>query len=169
MLRFENDIFLWALVLIPVFIIVYILVLRWRKRSMEKFAENPLMESLMSNNSTAKKKTKFILFLSAFLFLILGIANPQIGTKLEEVKREGIDIMVALDVSNSMNAEDLTPSRLQSAKRSIQKLLENLHGDRIGLIVFAGNAYVQLPITTDYAAAKLFLNTVSTDIVPTQG
>ena len=99
----------------------------------------------------------------------IGIANPQIGTKLEEVKREGIDLMIALDVSNSMKAEDLSPNRLERAKRALLQLVEDLHSDRIGIIVFAGQAYTQLPITTDYAAAKLFLNMVDTDVVPTQG
>lgn len=136
---------------------------------MQRFAETALMDKILTNNSVAKKRTKFILFLFAFLFMILGIANPQIGSKLEEVKREGIDIMIALDVSNSMKAEDLTPNRLQVAKRSIQQLLERLKGDRIGLIVFAGKSFVQLPITTDYAAARLFLNVIDTDIVPIQG
>ena len=101
--------------------------------------------------------------------LVIGIANPQIGTKLEEVKREGIDLIVAIDVSNSMKAEDLSPNRLERAKRAMLQMVEELKSDRLGLIVFAGQAYTQLPITTDYSAAKLFLNTIDTDIVPTQG
>lgn len=105
----------------------------------------------------------------AFISLVIGIANPQVGTKLEEGKRSGSDIMILLDVSNSMLAGDLNPNRLENAKRAISQLIDHLHSDRIGIIIFAGEAYVQLPITTDYAAAKLFLNNISTDIVPTQG
>ena len=101
--------------------------------------------------------------------MIIGISNPQIGTKMEEVKREGVDLMIALDLSNSMLAEDIKPNRLERARQAISRLIDKLEGDRIGLIVFAGDAYVQLPITTDYSAAKLFLSTVNTNIVPTQG
>ena len=119
--------------------------------------------------SEFKLRFKFILFAIAISSLILGIANPQIGSKMEEVKREGVDLMIAIDLSNSMLAEDLQPNRLMRAKQSISKLIDRLDGDRIGLIVFAGDAYVQLPITTDYSAAKLFLSTINTSIVPTQG
>jgi Ca-activated chloride channel family protein len=119
--------------------------------------------------SELKLRTKFILFSIAITALIIGIANPQIGSKMEEVKREGVDLMIAIDLSNSMLAEDLQPNRLMRAKQSISKLIDRLDGDRIGLIVFAGDAFVQLPITTDYSAAKLFLSTINTSIVPTQG
>jgi Ca-activated chloride channel family protein len=105
----------------------------------------------------------------AMVSLLIGLANLQFGTKLEEVKREGIDLMICLDVSNSMLAEDLSPNRLERSKRAIYQLIEKLHNDRLGIIVFAGQAYVQLPITTDYSSAKLFLETIGTDIVPTQG
>ena len=105
----------------------------------------------------------------AFCSLVVGIANPQIGSKLQEVKREGVDIMIALDLSNSMKAEDLVPNRLERSKMAIQQFIDQLKSDRIGIIVFGGQAYVQLPITTDYAAAKLFLSTIDTDIIPTQG
>ena len=123
----------------------------------------------MPDFSKGKQRLKFILFTIAYFFLVIGIANPQIGSKLEEVKREGIDLMIAIDVSNSMKAEDISPNRLERTKRSIEKLIENLHNDRIGLIIFAGQAFVQLPITSDYAAAKLFTSTVSSDIIPVQG
>jgi Ca-activated chloride channel family protein len=104
-----------------------------------------------------------------YALLIIGIANPQTGSKLVEGERKGIDIMIALDVSNSMLAEDIQPNRLERAKQAISKLIDKLGNDRIGIIVFAGNAYMQLPITTDYAAAKMFLSTITTRIVPTQG
>ena len=119
--------------------------------------------------SEFKHRFKFILFAIAIGSLIIGITNPQIGSKMEEVKREGVDLMIAIDLSNSMLAEDLQPNRLMRAKQSISKLIDRLDGDRIGLIVFAGDAYVQLPITTDYSAAKLFLSTINSSIVPTQG
>ncbi len=169
MYRIEHDWALWLLALIPLMLIAWWAVIRWRKKARERFAEHRLMQQLIPRYSESRYRWKFIFFLMAFLFLILGIANPQIGTKLEEVKREGIDLMIALDVSNSMKAEDLSPNRLERAKRAMLQLLEELHSDRIGIIVFAGQAYTQLPITTDYAAAKLFLNMVDTDVVPTQG
>jgi len=109
------------------------------------------------------------LFITAYTLLIIGAADPQVGSKMEEVKRKGADLMILLDVSNSMLSQDLAPNRLENAKRAIAQLIDNMHDDRIGLIVFAGQAYVQLPITTDYSAAKLFLNTINTNMVPTQG
>ena len=123
----------------------------------------------MPNVSKSLPIVKFIFYALAMTSLLLGLANLQLGTKVEEVKREGVDLMIALDVSNSMLAEDLSPNRLERAKRAIYQLIENLHNDRLGIIVFAGQSYVQLPITTDYSSAKLFLETIGTDIVPTQG
>jgi Ca-activated chloride channel family protein len=124
---------------------------------------------LMPMASFRKLRLKFFLFCLSIIFIIIGLANPQIGSKMEEVKREGVDLMIAIDLSNSMLAEDLQPNRLMRAKQSISRLIDRLDGDRIGLVVFAGDAYVQLPITTDYSAAKLFLSTINTNIVPTQG
>ncbi|MBL4669021.1 MAG: VWA domain-containing protein, partial [Flavobacteriales bacterium] len=123
----------------------------------------------MPNVSKSLPIVKFVLYTLAMISLLIGLANLQFGTKLEEVKREGIDLMICLDVSNSMLAEDLSPNRLERSKRAIYQLIEKLHNDRLGIIVFAGQAYVQLPITTDYSSAKLFLETIGTDIVPTQG
>lgn len=169
MYRIENDWALWMLMILPIMLLAWWAVMRWRKKARERFAESRLLQQLMPRYSEVRFRWKFIFFLLGFLFLVLGIANPQIGTKLEEVKREGIDLIIALDVSNSMMAEDLSPNRLERAKRAMLQLLEELHSDRLGIIVFAGQAYTQLPITTDYAAAKLFLNMVDTDVVPTQG
>ncbi len=112
---------------------------------------------------------KFILFIVAYAFLIIGAADPQIGSKIEEEKKKGADLMILLDVSNSMLSPDIPPNRLENAKQAIAQLIDNLHNDRIGIIVFAGEAYVQLPVTTDYSAAKLFLGTINTNMVPTQG
>jgi len=112
---------------------------------------------------------KFLLILLAVTFIIIGIADPQIGSKLENIKREGIDLYLVLDVSTSMLAEDIKPNRLERSKLAISTLIDKLQGDRVGIIIFAGNAYKQLPLTTDYSAAKLFLSAVDTKIVPTQG
>ena len=169
MLRYENSEWLFLLVLIPIIILGFILSARWRKKAIGVFGQLKLVYKLMPMASEFKLRFKFILFAIAISSLILGIANPQIGSKMEEVKREGVDLMIAIDLSNSMLAEDLQPNRLMRAKQSISKLIDRLDGDRIGLIVFAGDAYVQLPITTDYSAAKLFLSTINTSIVPTQG
>ncbi len=142
---------------------------RWRKKALESYGDIAIIQQLFPDVSKAKRIWKFILFLFAFSLVIIGIVNPQSGTKLEEVKRKGADIMICLDVSNSMKAEDLQPNRLEKAKQSISKLVDKLEGDRIGIIVFGGEAYVQLPITTDYAASKLFLESINTDMIPTQG
>lgn len=169
MFRFEHNSMLWGLALIPILFLLFYLVKRWRKKARESFADSHLMLKLMPQYSNFRYRLKFSLFLIAYTLLIIGIANPQIGTKVEEVKREGIDLIVALDVSNSMKAEDLSPNRLERAKRGLLQMVEDLKSDRLGIIVFAGQAYTQLPITTDYAAAKLFLGTIDTDLVPTQG
>jgi Ca-activated chloride channel family protein len=123
----------------------------------------------MPEYSNAKLLLKFILLLIAFVFLVFAIAGPQTGSRLEQVKRKGIDLMIALDVSNSMLAEDIRPNRLERSRQAISRLIDNLEGDRIGIVVFAGKAYMQLPITTDYGAAKMFLSTINTNIIPTQG
>jgi Ca-activated chloride channel family protein len=150
-------------------VIVFLIIQNWKKRKLKQFGNEEIIKRLMPNVSKSQPIVKFILFSFAMLSLLVGMANLQFGTKLEEVKREGVDLMLALDVSNSMLAEDLSPNRLERAKRAIYQLIEQLHNDRLGIIVFAGDAYVQLPITTDYSSAKLFLETIGTDIVPTQG
>lgn len=169
MLRFEHIEFLWALMLVPLLIFLFFRASRWKKKALASFGERKVFRQVMPEVSSSKPRIKFGLFLCAYIILIIGLANPQIGTKMEEVKRKGADLMILLDVSNSMLAQDLAPNRLENAKRAISQLIDNLHDDRIGIIVFAGQAYVQLPVTTDYSAAKLFLNTINTSMVPTQG
>ncbi len=170
MYRFENDIFLWAILgIIPLILIVFLFIQNWRKRKLRQFGNEEIVKRLMPNVSKTLPIIKFTLYALAMVSLLIGLANLQFGTKVEEVKREGIDLMIALDVSNSMLAEDLSPNRLERSKRAIFQLIQKLHNDRLGIIVFAGDAYVQLPITTDYSSAKLFLETIGTDIVPTQG
>jgi Ca-activated chloride channel family protein len=169
MTRFENITYLYALLgLIPL-TGIFIFYHYWRKRTYQKLGELQLIEQLAPENSKRKHIIKFILIFFAFIFLVIGIANPQIGTKYEKVKRSGVDVMIALDVSKSMLAEDIKPDRLERSKQFISRLIDKLQNDRIGLIVFAGNAYLQMPITIDYSAAKLFLNNINTEMVPTQG
>lgn len=169
MYKFENHIFFYAFTLMPIFIGIYIWYQYKAKKNYKKLGELNLIQQLIPEVSFAKKHTKFILFLLAFSFLILGLCNFQTGSKLQEVKREGSDIMICLDVSNSMLAQDLSPNRLDRAKMAIENMIDKLQGDRLGIIVFAGEAYVQLPITTDYSSAKLFLESINTKIVPVQG
>ena len=169
MLRYENIEMLYLLALIPILIMIFMVSLNWRKKALNKLGDYKLVLRLIPMASRFKYRLKFILLIISLTALIIGLANPQIGSKMEEVNRKGIDLMIAIDLSNSMLAEDLQPNRLLRAKQSISKLIDRLEGDRIGLVVFAGDAYVQLPITTDYSAAKLFLSTINTEIVPTQG
>ncbi|MEO5571392.1 MAG: VWA domain-containing protein [Bacteroidia bacterium] len=169
MFRLVHKEFLLLYALIPVLVILFFLMMRWKKKALSRFGEISLVTNLFPDASVSKPYVRFTLFILAAALFIFGLCGPQIGTKLEEVKRKGVDIVIALDVSNSMNAEDIRPSRLERAKQAIYHLVDKMEGDRIGLIIFAGQAYVQLPITTDYGAAKLFLQTVNSDIVPTQG
>jgi len=136
---------------------------------LQHFADKELHETLLPTDSNLKRWLKFVVVLFAFVCLILAAANPQVGTKLQEVKQTGIDVFILLDVSNSMMAEDIKPSRLEKAKNQISNLINKLRGDRIGLIIFAGQAYVQIPLTTDYSAANLFLSAVDINSVPSQG
>ena len=169
MYRLDNIEYLYGLALIPILILIYVLNRLWRGKALKKLGDMEIISQMMPMVSNQKPLFRFILFLVSVIFLIFGLVNPQIGSKLEEIKREGSDIIICLDVSNSMKAEDFKPNRLSKAKQSIEKLIDKLYNDRIGIIVFAGEAYVQLPITTDYAAAKLFLENISSDIVSVQG
>ena len=169
MFRFEHIEFLYALLLLPLFLLLFAYFFGWRRRAFKRFGDIRVISRLMPLRSDGKLVAKFILLMVAYVFLVIGIANPQIGSKLEKVHRKGADLVIALDVSNSMLAQDIRPDRLTRAKQAISRLIDRLEGDRIGILVFAGKAYVQLPITADYAAAKMFLNTISTNIVPTQG
>jgi len=161
--------YLYLLAVIPVLIVAFVVLLRFRARSLRRFGEPAILERLAENASRAKRWVKFGILMITFALLILGLANPQIGTRLEEVKQEGVDLFVALDVSLSMKAEDIKPNRLEKAKFELRNLISRLRGDRIGLVVFAGEAYTQFPLTTDYSAANLFLDAVDVDAVPTPG
>lgn len=168
-LKFENpDLLhlLWGVVFLIVF---YIWILKSKKKAMERFGIFESLQKLMQNYSTGKRNFKIALLILSYLFFVLALANPQIGTKLEDVKREGVDIIVALDVSKSMLAEDIKPNRLQKAKHELSQLIDLLQGDRIGLVAFAGIPHVQCPLTLDYSAAKLFLSIIDVGLIPQPG
>ena len=169
MFRFAHIYYFYLLALIPVFAGLLALFLIWKKKTLAKYGEWSVIRQLMPDYSLAKPILKFVLIMLAFTSLIFALANPQTGSRLEKVKRKGIDLMICLDVSNSMMAQDIKPDRLERAKQSIMRLIDNLEGDRIGIIVFAGKAYTQLPITTDYAAAKMFTASINTSLITTQG
>ena len=157
------------LLLIPVFFVIQALVLKFRAKRIRRFGDQALVEKLMPSYSKAKVWLRLSLFAIAFMFFILGISRPQMGAILKEHKTRGAEVMVVLDVSNSMLAQDYSPNRLERAKLAISRMVDKLRDDRIGLIVFAGNSFVQLPITTDYVSAKMFLSSISTESVPIQG
>ncbi|MBR8534852.1 VWA domain-containing protein [Carboxylicivirga sediminis] len=169
MFRFEHPDALYLLLLIPALAFIHLYLAKRRRKALEEFGNVELLNDLMPNVSFKRPTVKFYILLLAFIMLIITIAGPQYGSKLQTVKRKGIELIVALDVSNSMMAQDIEPNRLERAKRAISRLIDKLQNDRVGFIVFAGEAYVQLPITTDYASAKMFLNSINTDVVGTQG
>ncbi len=168
-LRFEHPEYLYWLIVIPVLVIIYILFRLAQKRRFERFAKIEMRDALVPSHSNRRAHLKFVVFILMVACIILALANLQSGSKMEEVKREGIDLYIAVDVSNSMNAEDIVPSRLERSKQAINKLISEMRGDRLGIIVFADKAYVQLPITTDYSAARMFLSTINTSLVASQG
>ena len=169
MLNFAQSQYLLLLLLIPVFFLVQALVLRVRRNRIRKFGDEALVSGLMPSYSKGKVWVRLVLFSIGFFFFVIGLSRPQIGAKLKEHETKGAEIMIVLDVSNSMLAEDYSPNRLERAKLAISRLVDKLREDRIGLIVFAGNSFVQLPITTDYVSAKMFLNSITTGSVPVQG
>lgn len=169
MINFAQPTYLLLIFLIPVFFILQALVLSLRRRRIRKMGDERLVSLLMSSYSRAKTWVRLTLFSIGFFFLVIGLSRPQIGAKLKEHKTRGAEIMIVLDVSNSMLAEDYSPNRLERAKLAISRLVDKLRDDRIGLVVFAGNSFVQLPITTDYVSAKMFLSSISTESVTIQG
>lgn len=167
--RFANPEYLNLLFLLPFFVIVYILNEVRRKKAFEKLGNSELLGRLTPERSKARPIFKFILALLAFSSLLIMMARPQFGSKIEEVKKQGVEVIIALDVSNSMLAEDIQPNRLERAKQAISRLVDNLVNDKIGLIIFAGDAYTQIPVTADYVSAKMFLSAISPEMVPKQG
>ncbi|NND62849.1 MAG: VWA domain-containing protein [Flavobacteriaceae bacterium] len=169
MYQLEEPIYFYLLFGIPVLLVLFISVLIWRKRAQAKFASSDLLKKLSPNKSVFKLGLKFFILALALVCLSFGLVNPKIGTKLETVKREGVDVVFALDVSKSMLAEDIAPNRLQKSKQLVTQIINNLAGDRIGIIGYAGSAFPQVPITTDFSSAKLFLSSMNTDMVSSQG
>lgn len=169
MIYFGNHLFLWLLLLVPVIFAGYGVLCAIRKRRLRAFGDEALVKELMPRYSGARGWLRCTLFALAFACFVIGIARPMMGATLKEHEASGAEIMICLDVSNSMLAEDYSPSRLDRAKLAISRIVDRLQDDRIGLIVFAGSSFVQLPITTDYVSAKMFLNSIDTDSVPIQG
>ena len=169
MINFAQAQYLLLILLIPVFFLIQALVFRLRARRIRRFGNEELVGQLMPSYSRTRTWVRLSMFSIGFFFFAIGLSRPQIGAKLKEHETKGAEIMIVLDVSNSMLAEDYSPNRLERAKLAISRLVDKLRDDRIGLIVFAGNSFVQLPITTDYVSAKMFLNTITTESVPIQG
>src|SRR4030042_5401420 len=167
--RFANPEYLYLLLLLPVMIALFIINEFRRKNSLKKLGETTLINRLIPEISGIRPVFKFLIQLLAVSAAVIMLARPQFGSKIEEVKKQGVEVIIALDVSNSMMAEDIQPNRLTRAKQAISRLGDNLENDKIGLIVFAGDAYTQIPVTTDYVSAKMFLSTINPEMVPKQG
>lgn len=169
MLRFQDSIYLWLLLILPVLAMVRFVVWRQRRNKIRKFGDPELLKQLMPDVSKYRPTVKFWLMMSAIAILILIIARPQMGTKVSHEKRNGIEAIIALDISNSMMAEDVVPSRLAKSKLLVENMVDHFTNDKVGLVVFAGDAFVQLPITSDYVSAKMFLQNVEPSLIATQG
>lgn len=165
----EEKIWFWLLLIIPALLVMYGLLVFWQKRAQKKFANPSLLKKLSPDTSIFKGILKVLVLCLAVFFLVIALVNPKMGTKLETVKREGVDLVFAIDVSKSMLAEDIAPNRIEKSKQLVTQIINNLGSDRIGIIAYAGSAYPQLPITTDYSSAKLFLSQMNTDMLSSQG
>ena len=169
MYQIEDPTYFYYFTIIPVIIVFSLLTFWWKKKVQKKFTSHLLLEKLAPDKSIFKPILKFCFLLIGLSFLIISLINPKMGTKLKTVKREGVDVVFALDVSKSMLAEDIAPNRLEKAKQIISKIIDKLGSDRVGIIIYAGNSYPLLPITTDHAAAKMFLQNANPDLVSSQG
>ncbi len=169
MIIFAHPQYLLLLLLIPFGFVGLALWMGARRRRLRKLGDEALVNELMPSWSRSKRWVRAVVYSLAFFFFVIGLSRPQIGAKLKEFKVKGAEIMIALDVSNSMLAQDYSPNRLERAKLAISRITDRLQGDRVGLIIFAGSSFVQLPITTDYVSAKMFLGNISTESIPIQG
>ena len=169
MFRFENPIYLWLLLIIPILIIIKIMMWYVQRKKLSRIGNPTLLEELMPDVSRFRPWVKFLLLITALSSLILTLARPQFGSKISHEKRNGIEAIIALDISNSMLAQDVQPSRLDKSKLMIENLINSFINDKIGLVVFAGEAYVQLPITSDYVSAKMFLSDITPNLISAQG
>ncbi|WP_452220090.1 vWA domain-containing protein [Lacinutrix salivirga] len=167
--QLEEKIWFWALLVIPALLLFFLIVQLWKRNTQNKFANQRILKRLSPNRSLFKSLLKVVVLCLAFGSLAIALVNPKVGTKLETVKREGVDIVFAIDVSKSMLAEDIAPNRLEKSKQLVTQIINNLGSDRVGIIAYAGKAFPQLPIPTDYGAAKLFLKNMNTDMLSSQG
>ena len=169
MFRFEHPNYLYLYFLLPALLALFLYAVYVKKRNLKRFGDRKIIDVLMPDASIQKQYLKFGLLFAALALFILVIAGPQFGSKLETVKKQGIEVVICLDVSNSMLSTDISPSRLDRSKQMLSRLIDDLNNDKIGLIVFAGDAFVQLPITSDYVSAKMFLSSINPTMVPVQG
>ncbi|MDX1271091.1 VWA domain-containing protein [Bizionia paragorgiae] len=169
MFQLEEKIWFWALLIIPVICIVFLALQLWKRNKQRQFADKKLLERLSPDRSLFKSVLKIVVLCLAFASLAIALVNPKVGSTLETVKREGVDIVFAIDVSKSMLAEDIAPNRLEKSKQVVTQIINNLASDRVGIIAYAGKAFPQLPITTDYSSAKMFLQNMNTDMMSSQG
>lgn len=169
MFRFEDPAYLYLLISLPLLILIRMYGLRKRKKQLKEFGDILLVKELMPNVSGGRRELKFWLMLTAVALIAIMLARPQMGTKISQDKRQGIEVMIALDISNSMKAEDVAPSRLDKSKMMIENLVDNFTDDKVGLVVFAGDAFIQLPITSDYVSAKMFLQNIDPSLIASQG
>lgn len=169
MFRFAYPEFLYLLFVLPVLFLIYLYFIYKKRQGLRKFGNSKLLKILMPDVSHKRQYFKFWFLFAGITLTIFIIAGPQFGSKLETVKKKGIEVMICLDVSNSMLSEDIAPNRLEKSKQMLSRLIDNLNDDKVGLIVFAGNAYTQLPITSDYISAKMFMSNINTNMVPVQG
>ena len=169
MFRFEEPLYLYALFLVPLLAALHLYTNYIRRKRLRKFGDPALLADLMPDVSKYRPDVKFWLLLTAFALMIFVLARPQFGTKVETEKRKGIEAIIAMDVSNSMLAQDVKPSRLDKSKMLVSNMVNHMQDDKVGLIVYAGEAFTQLPITSDYVSAQMFLETISPDMIHTQG
>lgn len=169
MFRFGEPIYLYLLLIVPFLVVFYLYTNYRRRKRLRQYGDPELMAHLMPNVSKYRPDVKFWLVTAALVMVIFMLARPQFGSNMETVKRQGVETVVALDISNSMLAQDVTPSRLEKSKKLVSRLVETFNNDKVAMIVFAGEAFTQLPITSDYISAKMFLETISPSLITTQG
>ncbi|PKP18567.1 MAG: BatB protein [Bacteroidetes bacterium HGW-Bacteroidetes-23] len=167
--QIDEKIYLYFLAVIPIIVLLFLINLYWKRKKQREFGDVELVKKLSPEKSVFKPVLKITVLLLALASLIIGLANPKIGTKMETVKREGIDVVFAIDVSKSMLAEDISPNRLDKTKQIVSQIINQLGSDRIGMVAYAGSAFPVLPITTDYGVAKMYLQGMNTDMVSSQG
>ena len=169
MFNFQHTEYLTALVIIPVLVLLFLVLLGWKKTRLSKIGDEKLVKELIKDFSPFRFALRFIIFIIAFALVVIGTANIQSPGAMEKVTRKGVDVMIAMDVSKSMLADDIKPNRLERAKQLVSRLIDKMENDRVGLVLFAGKAYVQMPLTTDHSAARMYIQNAAPKAVPTQG